>query len=753
MKRILTLLILTFILGNIKSQTYQYVMSFENFKQPNESTFTFDVYLENTGLQDFLLFSYGFQITYNNQILNGGSFQAAHCTYVNGTSQLQEPLTIEDVPYASPTFPISSNFSVAGVGTPLVMASTPVNPQNADLLTFMGVGQKKRIGTFQVRLRNQFTVAGSRFRNFADEAPNFQWSAGFTTVSRALDYFYWEDYGTYHATSAEASPITSRTLVMNTDNREMAGFCFTGSGSYNTNTLWNNTLTNLEAGFNVVPASTNNAIIAGNANLNDNRTITDLTINSAGNLVLTQSGSLRVNGVFYKDNTSLASLTILSDGTGTGSLIHNTSGITAVSNRYLPGSSLAWHTISAPVSGMSITGSNFEPGANDDFYLWYEPSPGIWVNYKNQDGSGGSPSFPVANSGNNFGVGRGYLVAYDAANPTKTFTGALNAGNVNVVLSKSAAKSWSYEPGWNLVGNPYASSLNFSALNTVGVLAENFAQVYDPAFGGGGGYVQVTTIAPNQGFFVLAATDGAVLSMNNSHQVHGGTFLKNQGITADDMILISLSTDGYYDEARVFINQASAMEHDFYDASKMFSFNSQMPQVYTSSTDERMLAINSIPSVSESTSIPLSIRVPESGSPVNLNLSLTEITGVFADQTIVIHDKKENQYYYPSNAPAYAFTASNEDDPDRFTIYFTTVGVPETELASMMSAYTYGDILFVSSQLNSVLVEMFNIHGQRVLSREVGQGLSSIPVSLPAGTYMIKMVGAGETATRKVVIK
>jgi len=753
MKGILTLLMLILISWNIKSENYQYVMSFENFKQINESTFTFDVFLQNTGLQSFVLFSYGFQITYNNQILNGGSFQTVHCTYVAGTSQIQAPLTIEDVAYASPNYPVSANFAVAGVGTPLVMASSPVNPLAEDLLSFMGVGQKIRIGTFQVRLRNQHATPGSRFRNFSDLSPNFQWFAGFITVSRALGYFFWEEYGTYHATNAESSVITSRSLVMVTDNREMAGFCFTGSGAYSTNTLWNNTLTSLEAGHNVVPGPTNNAIIAGNATLNDNRTITDLTISPAGNLVLSQSGSLRVNGIFYKENTLPASLTLQSGATGTGSLIHNTTGVTAVSNRYLPGAPLAWHTISAPVSGMPITGSNFAPGINDDFYLWHEPSPGLWVNFKNQDGSGGHPSFPIANGGNNFGVGRGYLVAYNEANPTKTFTGALNAGNVNIVLSRSAGKSWSYVPGWNLVGNPYASSLNFAALNTAGVLAENFAQVYNPAFGGGGGYVQVTTIAPNQGFFVLAASNNAVLAMNNSHQVHGGTFLKNQGITAEDMILISLSADAYYDETRIFLNEASAMEHDFFDASKMFSFNSQMPQVYTASGDERMLAINSIPAVSETTTIPLSIRVPETGSPVSMSLSLPEITGVFANQTIVVYDKKENQYYSPGSAPAYAFTASTEDDPNRFTLYFTTVGVPEKELSSMISAYTFGDVLFISNQLNSALVELYNIYGQRILSREVGPGLSSIPVSLPAGTYIVQMVAAGETATRKVVIK
>lgn len=714
MKRFyLTLIIFSLVLTSSLFAQKAYEMEVRNLVQVNETEFTFDIRMRNVSnpFEPFAIEAIQWQLSFNTGMLNGGQLRNLYLTYVSGTTDL---VGVQIVP-------TNANFTT----NQLVMQWVTNALNIDDETTFFGDTQWKRIGTFRVRLSLDGTAT---LHNFADVNPNLQFVTA--PVNQVIVNYcnYYEDEGIYYRSDAFFGTITNQTLTNSiSPTFQLSGYYMNTGTDWATSGNWNNTLAISHPAYQQLPGAANNALVGVSANVSGSTSVT-------------------VKNVYLKSTGSLS----LASGS---SLIHSNSGVQAVANRVLPGSPLAWHTIAAPVTAMSIAGSNFEPGANDDFYMWHEPSPGTWVNYKNQDGTGGSPSFPAANGGNNFAVGRGYLVAYDAANPTKTFSGALNAGNVNVVLNKSGSKSWTYEAGWNLIGNPYASSLNFSALSTVGVLAENFAQVYDPAFGGGGGYVLATTIAPNQGFFVLAANDGAVLTMNTTHQVHGGTFLKNEGITADDMILISLATENYFDEARIFLNEASAMEHDFFDASKMFSFNSVMPQVYSFSSDDRMLAINSIPSVSESTSIPLSIRVPENASPVSMNLSLTEITGVFADQTIVIHDKLANQYYYPNNAPSYAFTASGDDDPDRFTIYFTTVGVPETELTSLLHAYTYGNVLYVSSQLNSALVELFNIHGQLVLSREINQGLNSIPLSLPTGTYMVKMVSAGETATRKVVIK
>jgi len=224
-------------------------------------------------------------------------------------------------------------------------------------------------------------------------------------------------------------------------------------------------------------------------------------------------------------------LVLESDATGDVSLIVlgaveiNNSGKTNA-ERYLPGSVQAWHILGAPVGGMAINGSGFDPGNDDDFYAWDEPSPGIWVNYKNTTVS---PTFSTVNNGDNFLPGKGYMIAYNSANPIKTFGGDLNAGDVTFNLKNSGSKSWTYNSGWNLIGNPYSSAIDWNTATRT-QFQDDYAYVYDPNKNGGEGYVFVNGgaadafIGPNQGFFVLAtvAANNQDFVFTNAIQTHGG---------------------------------------------------------------------------------------------------------------------------------------------------------------------------------------------------------------------------------------
>lgn len=713
MKNIIyTFILLLLALITLKSHAQlSYEARMTNFTQVSEMEFQFDIQIRNNSVNPVAnTFAYNdsqFQIDINTALLNGGQFNNALLTVNNAGSNLvaNQQLT-------------SGMFFYSAPNTALATGSPTTN--NGDLVTIFNDNNWKTITRFSVQIMN---AAGTNYNNFADVNPEFAFRLD-DCIVYACEYTFnaFPPPGTY-TRQGNSILITNKTLTLAVDpDQELAGYYFSNNGEWNTNSNWNNQLLAGHPNRNQPPLVANNALIAASA-------IIPGTLNvSVKNIYLRASGALTVQSG--------------------GSLIHNNTGVLATVQRTLPGSSLAWHTISAPVNGMLITGSGFQPGASDDFYLWHEPSPGTWVNYKNQDGGGGTPSFPVANGGNNFAPGRGYLVAYNEANPTKTFAGGLNAGNVNIALSKSGTK-WDYTPGWNLIGNPYASSLNFGALTTAGILAENYAQVYDPTAGGGGGYVQVTTIAPHQGFFVVAANNAVSLALNTTHQVHGGTFLKNEGVTAEDMFALKLSNDQYFDITRIFLNSAASSEYDFYDASKLLSFNTSMPQVYSLVNGQHQLAINSVPSISESLTIPVSILVPSNGI---MTISLTDIAGAFEDQTIVIHDKITNTFHNLNDMPVYSFVASTEDSPDRFEITFTTVGIPETSVSSLVNAYAFANMLYVMNYSDKATVQLYGLQGQLILNQQIGQGLSSLPIAVPKGSYIVKMISAGETAAKKVVI-
>ena len=255
---------------------------------------------------------------------------------------------------------------------------------------------------------------------------------------------------------------------------------------------------------------------------------TKITIESGTTMDIT-TGNL----VLESDATGDVSLIVL------GSVEINNSGKTNAQH-YMSGSAQAWHMLGAPISGMVINESVFEPGTNDDFYAWYEPSPGTWVNYKTSQGQ--SPTFASSdvNNGDNLLPAKGYLVAYNEADPTKTFSGTINTGNKTFTLKNSAKKEWTYVKGWNLMSNPYSSAIDWHVASR-GAFEDNFAYAYDNAANGGtGDYVEIdgtssgegSRIAANQGFFVIcdpSTTNNTIFTFTNTMQTHSdATFYKTQ---------------------------------------------------------------------------------------------------------------------------------------------------------------------------------------------------------------------------------
>lgn len=445
-------------------------------------------------------------------------------------------------------------------------------------------------------------------------------------------------------------------------------------------------------------------------------------------------------------------LLLKSDATGDatviaiGSVIYGASG-KAIVERYLSGGVNAWHMVCAPVNAMAIASSGWAPDADEDFYLWYEPNPGTWVNYKN---TSTEPTFETINGSGNFAAGKGYLVSYNTANPTNNFeSSALHAGNYSITLDKSNGKSWDWNAGQNLIGNPYPSGLDWSLVNKSGIVTEIYAQVYNANNAGGAGYEPVNgPIASGQGFFVQAESNGAMLVLEPSQQVHTTTpiFMKN----AEDKLVLRLTAGQYYDETKILLNGASADEHDFYDATKFFSFEPQVPQLYTLATDGWRLAINSMQAVTETTVIPLSIEVQESGS---MNISLTETEGTFVGLDIILHDVLTNTMHKLSDGPYY-FLANADDNLDRFLLKFGVVGIHDVPGNSELKAWMQNNLLYVlNPNAPTASIELYNIQGQVILRKEIGQGLQDISVNVATGTYLVIMRTEHAVAMKKLFIQ
>jgi hypothetical protein len=497
-------------------------------------------------------------------------------------------------------------------------------------------------------------------------------------------------------------------------------------------------------------------ILGNSTSISSNATVQNLTISTGETVTIPAGKQLTVNGTI-SNNAGTGGLVISSDASGTGSLIHNTNFVPATVNRYITGSGNSWHLISSPAS-MTIAGSNFTPsGSGYDFYTWYEPTAD-WVNIKN---STVEPTWATAN-GPDFIPGRGYLCAWETANPTHQFQGILNNGTISCDLTATSGAF----AGNNLIGNPYPCAIDWKSSSgwSRTPLANSGSgydfYVWNDASGNYGVFNSAGTTGTNgttryipsgQGFFVLAASSGT-LSMTNDVRVgsQNPSFLKSG---EDPLNVLKLRVSGdenpYSDEVVIEFGH----ENSTGGTPKWSGMYSNAPEFYTVSGDNRY-SICMLGTPSPQT-VDLALA-PGMDGAYKITASLTES---FSPGTVILlEDKKTGQTQNLMSNPEYTFSALKNDDPGRFIVRFGgSIGIPEASSNKVITIYASGSELFIVSNLNNNLtgtVELRNMLGQTLLYKQLdGSPLLKISLHQPAGYYLVRVIAGDQSATAKVMLK
>lgn len=398
-----------------------------------------------------------------------------------------------------------------------------------------------------------------------------------------------------------------------------------------------------------------------------------------------------------------------------------------------------WHFLSSPVQQQPVSGLWTPSGAGNDydFYAWSASDlPLRWLNQKFHD-----------NNLTHFIPGVGYLVAYQSGG-VRLFEGALNTGNVPVTLFHTPGSNWS---GWNLIGNPYPSSIDWNLADR-SFFEDDFAYIYNSSRPGGAGYVPIdggaagAFIAPHQGYFARAGqgSHNQTFTFTNALRAHGGAWLKDT--SNDDMLSLRLTCDNYFDEIILRFIDGSDLKRDRRDALKLFSFNPEAPQLYSLTSDNVKLAINSIPEIPEETTFYLGILLSESA---NCTLSLEVTKGRFDGMDIYLDDYATGKTHNISKNRYYNFAAEAGEITGRFGLRF---GKLNEQTNIDLTIYSMGKSLYIINHTKSALVEVYDASGQIVLKRTVGEGLNVIGTSLATGAYMVRLLSGTTIATQKIVI-
>jgi len=645
----------------------------------------------------------------------------------------------------------------------LSIASTPPS-FNADASCLISTGGMLRVAASGLTANG----AGVNLANFVYEnASILEYTPTSAFSASGVTFFPNADASTipiFRITALTSPPGGGSNLIINGIIEANSSFSWNGTGTktFRNGIRGTGTMTQSTTGQWIISGSTAELNGSGALSLGTNglvinsgstvtasstKSISGGTVTNNGTLNITSDGALSMSAL-TNSATGVVNITGFATVTGTltnsagnaglvvasgGSLIHSTASLPGTVQRHVVShgnvATDGWHLIGSPVATFTINGSSFDPGTNDDLYAWDEAT-NTWLNHK-----AGNPTQIVP--------GTGYIVAYENTG-TKSFTGNLNVSDVAVSgLAHTAAQG----KGWHLLGNPFASALEWNKTGGSWALTNvaGTAKVWNSATKA---YVDVVAdgIIPSaQGFFVQVneSTTGS-LTIPAAARAHSSTaWYKN---TTPRLMLSASPTDGSSrQESQIRIEPEATSSFDFYYDSRFLP--GYAPQFYSMSGGE-MLSSNALPQVQNGASIPLGFVKNQHESFV-IRLEENNI-----GETVLIKDLKLNLTHNLSQQPEYHFTSAQGDDPNRFLLHFGAVGVDETIPETAIAAYVSNNILYVLNAQGKVQVDVLDLSGRMVYSQSMqAEGLSSTPINLSAGVYVVRLNDGQTTMANKVIVQ
>lgn len=463
-----------------------------------------------------------------------------------------------------------------------------------------------------------------------------------------------------------------------------------------------------------------------------------MTVNSGGQLTLNSGNTLDVSGSF----------TLKSDATnGTGTFVD----LTTNGGLTVDGTTAVEQYLSS-----SQTGSN---GRN-----WYISSPlsaALTSDITTATGNGlvfyNGTSWEDA--GTTMDVIKGYIAKSPAQNTTINFIGgSLNTG----------AKSTTNLPvGFNLVGNPYPSYVNWSNAVKTGIAStiwyrskstgSYLFQTYNVVGEGVGANGGTNIIPPMQSFWVKATNATNTLGFTNDMRSHQDQSiltnrLKAPKVSVQKLLRLQVSNGINNDEAIVYFNSNAQDNIDEYDSPKMFNNIIDVPEIFTKVSDNN-LVINGMSEVKYNIEISLGFSALESNY---FSIKATEFNNFDADTKIILLDKELKTENDLTNGTAYNFESGITNTSNRFSLIFRTKGTT-TDLENNTQPHSY---VFVD-KYNHISIEapeksnyvIYNALGQKQFESVFDSSKLTINKNLDAGVYFVVLSVNGKRKVDRIIIR
>lgn len=504
-----------------------------------------------------------------------------------------------------------------------------------------------------------------------------------------------------------------------------------------------------------------NLVVSGLVTISSNSTYNNITIQPGGQLTLNSGVTLTAFGDFLIESSS----------SGTGTFVVANGGTLSVSGtiqvqQYLLGNGSPgapdgrmWY-MTSPLSG--ATSATFDAASSSN-KLWSYSEPTLAYT-------------EITNNSTSLTPLNGYVVRM-GQNGIVTFSGgSFNNGVSNINLTNTGTTAG--KRGYNLIGNPYPSFLNWEDVDTTYVSStmwyrtvnsSNNAMVFDTynstskvGTNNNGNGAVTQYIPPMQGFWVKVKTDNSNCTLtfrNNMRSHQTGQHLKSN--SNSDIIRIIFGNATYSDENILLFNSSVKNGVNGWDSEKMLN-SVTVPQMWMTENNKQ-LVINSQSRIVSGMSVPLFMNVPLSGM-YSISLNLEEFNN---SSEIFLEDKQTNTMHNIRNNPYY-FNSGIVSNNNRFNLLLFRPGNHNNNSSGVSLLQDPTISVYPNPFVDELIVEanssgnatnywsIIDINGKSVMSGTLvmEEGISSYSVSttqLPAGLYMFMSNINGNILSERII--
>lgn len=372
---------------------------------------------------------------------------------------------------------------------------------------------------------------------------------------------------------------------------------------------------------------------------------------------------------------------------------------------------------------------------------------------------------------------KAYSIKTPVANAALVFAGNPNTGTQTYTLATSGN-------GFNLIGNPYPSSLSLGAFYTAnaarisstfyfwdnkstnvtlqnGATTTNYGYAtfnaansanptWVPAPNGNGGTAVVPTGAVaniGQGFIVKTLNTSVDTSLTFNNEMRGatnGTFFNKNNSATEGKFWLRLNSE--YNTNNTFAVDYTDGASDSFDNYDSKAIGMGSDGFYTLA-DSQKLIIQGKASFDINDVVPVGLKHFQNG---NFTIALVQKEGLFNNgQAIYLHDKITGAYTDLQNN-AYTFTANAGETADRFEIVYKLNVLATAEIKKdTFEVFRDGQDFVVRNDKNVEKVEIFDAAGRKI--QTINENSKVIRVQLSSkGVYILKALSQGKEYTKKI---